>query len=639
MKLIEQKIGEIKSSGVEHKGTFKANLNSFAFEILSSKIYSRPIEAVVRELSCNAVDAHKEAGTLDIPYIIHVPSQYEPYFSIRDYGTGLTSEEIETIYTTYFESTKSHSNDFIGCFGLGSKTPFAVTDQFNVSSFKNGRVQQYNLYKNELGIPSVAKIYEGDTDEQNGLYIEVPVNLSQKEEYKNVIKKIFKYFDHKPILTNDVIEFNQFNIDLQGDGWILEKEKIHDDNRYATAIMGSISYPITCALTQKIPQLNLFFNLGDLSFHTSREVLQYDEKTNKIIREKYQLAFDQIKKLKLQEINQIQYKWQQNQKIEQINRDGFYWLHLKLNSILEKIDQNDNIHFVKQQRNKRSTLTNKIYYSGKTIIIEQDNPKFIYLERIKQYLASNHVPDAYIIPTAVLNKYLSKISYDPNLVIKLSSLPKKQRIKNTSQTPKIKIQYKIPKSSLKILTHNGIRSVDRNKDLWPSYDDFYIIYDNQTSFKLLDRYYSLNYAHHRQELTYLLIDINNIYNTEHKLYFAKDISLTKSYMRSFVDIFNKTVNNKLLQYKLNLKTQFDQSGELFLIPPINSIIRRMHEQHLMIQNSNLNFTKLKYKIPYQGITVVNKIHEKYPLLKNLHINSENLTDITNYIKLIDQQGN
>ena len=77
-------------------------------------------------------------GQQDTPFEVHLPTILEPYFSVRDYGTGLTDQEIESIYTTYFESTKTNSNEYIGALGLGSKSPFSYTDNFTVTSVKNG---------------------------------------------------------------------------------------------------------------------------------------------------------------------------------------------------------------------------------------------------------------------------------------------------------------------------------------------------------------------------------------------------------------------------------------------------------------------------------------------------------------------
>ena len=90
---------------------FRIKASAKAFGILSSGLYQNKVRAIIRELSCNAVDSHVAAGKSGTPFDIHLPNSLEPWFSIRDYGTGLSHEQVINIYTTYFESSKTDSND------------------------------------------------------------------------------------------------------------------------------------------------------------------------------------------------------------------------------------------------------------------------------------------------------------------------------------------------------------------------------------------------------------------------------------------------------------------------------------------------------------------------------------------------
>ena len=140
--------------------TFKIQANSRAFQILSSNLYANKIKAVIRELSCNALDSHVAAGRVGTPFDVHLPSNMEPYFSVQDYGLGLTHDQIMSIYTTYFESNKTGTNDLIGGLGLGSKSPFSYASSFDVTSTHDGVARSYAMFINEVGHPSVA--YMGD---------------------------------------------------------------------------------------------------------------------------------------------------------------------------------------------------------------------------------------------------------------------------------------------------------------------------------------------------------------------------------------------------------------------------------------------------------------------------------------------
>jgi hypothetical protein len=90
--------------------------------ILRDKLYSNKVLAVIREYSTNAYDAHVEAGIPDRPIEVTLPSRLDSTLSIRDYGIGLTEEDVRNIYAMYGASTKRSSNAFTGQLGLGCLT-------------------------------------------------------------------------------------------------------------------------------------------------------------------------------------------------------------------------------------------------------------------------------------------------------------------------------------------------------------------------------------------------------------------------------------------------------------------------------------------------------------------------------------
>lgn len=177
---------------------FSIKASPIAFDILSSKLYSNPVLAVVRELLTNAYDSQVAAGNADKAVDVVFPSAIDTEFSIRDYGTGLSKEDVMTLYTTFFSSTKSDSNDFTGGFGLGSKTPFAYTSSFTVTSFFNGTKYVFLATKKD-GYPSILPIGEEPTDEPNGLYIRIPVNKDNGAMANSeFFKETQKYLDFIP---------------------------------------------------------------------------------------------------------------------------------------------------------------------------------------------------------------------------------------------------------------------------------------------------------------------------------------------------------------------------------------------------------------------------------------------------------
>ena len=153
---------------------FTIQNSPLAFEILSSRLYSDPTLAIIRELLTNAYDAQVMAGNADTPIDISLPDYLNPYFRIRDYGIGLDKDEVMFLYTSFFSSTKNTTNDLTGCFGLGSKTPFSYTSGFTVNSYKNGYKHKFMMVKKDM-MPQVIHVGSEKVDEPNGLEIIIPV--------------------------------------------------------------------------------------------------------------------------------------------------------------------------------------------------------------------------------------------------------------------------------------------------------------------------------------------------------------------------------------------------------------------------------------------------------------------------------
>src|SRR5579872_7451749 len=154
MKLAEYEGQVEQSEGLEPQA-YTIATNRKSFEVLSRSLYSDRVGAVIRELSTNAADAHIAAemrGNWDPkPFVVHLPNEMEPYFSVEDFGTGMTDKEIYTLYTTYFGSNRNTSNKFTGALGLGSKSPFTYGDQFTVISIHNGERRTYTCLINDRG--------------------------------------------------------------------------------------------------------------------------------------------------------------------------------------------------------------------------------------------------------------------------------------------------------------------------------------------------------------------------------------------------------------------------------------------------------------------------------------------------------
>lgn len=300
MKVDKTNTAVIERSGVSSEGNFTIAFNSKMAAILSNGLYSDKIQSVIRELSCNASDSHIEAGYADKPIEVHLPTTWEPWFHVRDFGIGLDHKQVMNIYTCYGASTKTHTNELTGALGLGSKSPFSYVDAFDVNARKDGVERQYLLFKSEDGMPSVALLGEFATTEPNGVTVKMPVKQEDIRRFSEKAALVFSWFDVKPSITGVTgLSIPQHNTAYEGNGWKIRRR---NPNSYSSdpvnrpvAIMGRVAYPLDpnsiadLTVAQKtmleIPSM-LIFNIGDLEVAASREGLGYDKRTQENIRKK-----------------------------------------------------------------------------------------------------------------------------------------------------------------------------------------------------------------------------------------------------------------------------------------------------------------------------------------------------------------
>ena len=270
---------------------FKIKASKKAFALLSGLYSDLPL-AIVRELSVNGLDSHVVAKKQNVPIEIHIPNALEPWLTIKDFGTGISHKDIYEIYTTYFESTKTNTNEQTGCFGVGSKVQMAYTDSFTTTSITDGVKRTYSVFFNEKGVPCISLVHQANTNECNGLEVQIPVKSSDFDKFKEATYRACRFFDVKPNITGGKIDWNLDKPDFQGTFW----QSYHKQN-HSVAIMGKVAYPID---TYKISSehydiirkagLVINFNLGELEITPAREALVYSEHTLNNLNAKIELV-------------------------------------------------------------------------------------------------------------------------------------------------------------------------------------------------------------------------------------------------------------------------------------------------------------------------------------------------------------
>lgn len=282
-----------REGGEFQREQFKIASSQEAFRILSDGLYSDKIRAVVRELSTNANDSHIIAKIDDV-FEVHLPTYDEPWFRVRDFGTGMSHEDVMDLYSTYFGTNKAEELETTGCLGLGSKSPLSKVRSFTVISRFDGTERHYIVALNEERIPEVNYLPEQDAPTTDtGMEIQMAVDIGDIRTYSRKAGQVYRYFDPKcrpRVINGENYDIPEPEVLIEGEGWRMLK-----GDGTPIAIMGNVGYPLAASQVDELsPQhqavlscnLEIDFPVGSLSFTPSREHLSYNRKTIAVIKER-----------------------------------------------------------------------------------------------------------------------------------------------------------------------------------------------------------------------------------------------------------------------------------------------------------------------------------------------------------------
>lgn len=283
--IIQSDSASISSSFVGQQ--FGLQADAALFQLLTSKVYSDPITAAMRELACNALDATIEALNVG-QYEVHLPTDSELYFSVRDYGTGIPPELMHTLYSTMGASSKRESNDYTGALGIGKLAPLSYTSQFTIQSYLDDIMYSY-LVTLDQGIPSLIGLGCTPTSEANGLYVQFQVAPSDISSFRSKAQSLFRFFSHKPKLNID-LDIHIPDSVFTSTEWFFANDYV--PNYYSNyVLMSNILYRID---SSDIPELSQFRGLvivcptGSVSINPGREALSLDDPTKTYLAQRVQ---------------------------------------------------------------------------------------------------------------------------------------------------------------------------------------------------------------------------------------------------------------------------------------------------------------------------------------------------------------
>lgn len=276
---------------------YKASDSAEFFNILSSTLYSDQILAVVREVICNAWDAHIEAGIQDVPIDITLDRNK---LVIKDYGHGINHDDIGPIYGVYGASTKLDKSGSTGGFGLGCKAPFAYTDSFEVVSCHKGTKTIYRMSRSSAlvgGKPGIIPIASMPTEE-TGLTVTIDIDESDYSQFKERTERVLQNGQIKAKINGELFT-NTLNFEDCSEGFLITDQRNICDGPLQRVLVkyGSVIYPVTDSDNLKHLQkiINILLSLpgsykiiflappNTISVTPSRETLSMQEHTIKTL--------------------------------------------------------------------------------------------------------------------------------------------------------------------------------------------------------------------------------------------------------------------------------------------------------------------------------------------------------------------
>ena len=284
---------------IQHSGTlgdkdrvlmqFDQNSITHLMTVLTD-LYSNRTLAVIREYSTNAFDAHVAAGN-PAPIQVTLPNQMSNMLVIKDFGTGMSKDDITDHFSKYGWSSKRESDDEVGMLGVGCKAGLTYTSQFTLVTIQDGIKNIVLVTRQETGGGVVQIIDTVQTDEPNGTEVQIP--SKDWEDVQNTAKEFFQYWDRGTVLVDGeepacVWDGGGGTVQLDDDIILIPTA---DSGRHRNAnrsqiVMGNVAYPVNegklpSDLQRNIDRFKAVIRvpIGTVNFVPSREELNYSKRT------------------------------------------------------------------------------------------------------------------------------------------------------------------------------------------------------------------------------------------------------------------------------------------------------------------------------------------------------------------------
>lgn len=266
--------------------------------LLRKNLYSSPQQTCIQEVICNARDANRENHRPTIPIKISGLNLKNPSLVIRDSGVGISPKRLE-YFCTYGASTKTKSDTQTGGWGLGCKSPFAITDSFILDTVYVDQDDAtikwhctYNLFIDEQGFSSATPLIKEIVDSKESTYTEIQIPF-ESSSFRSAIEDVTRavtYWGHVNVRTTvppDISALGEGNVTIPETSITEISRGVYSSfsrqTMYLTLIVDGIIYDsLKFKFLSNLPAsrgMVLFYNTGDIDISPNRETISESPKT------------------------------------------------------------------------------------------------------------------------------------------------------------------------------------------------------------------------------------------------------------------------------------------------------------------------------------------------------------------------
>lgn len=236
----------------------------------------------IREILCNALDSETIKPVeiiLTEPDVIN--DNYQQYLVIRDYGKGMSYQQLMDIYFQLGNSTKQADNTKIGSFGYGSKSPLKYADYFYVETNYNGLKTAFTINSDDNGYVILIK---NQPTEDIGTTVKVPIDNKDVGTIQSFINATF-YLKDEVVFKN--LSYNcslKNNIAYECDDFVVTKKTVSQSLVLYDKLIYNFPKEFLNLIDEKFRDNFIFkFKIGELQPLEPRESINYEVNKDEVL--------------------------------------------------------------------------------------------------------------------------------------------------------------------------------------------------------------------------------------------------------------------------------------------------------------------------------------------------------------------